>query len=218
MTLRLVCLSDTHGLHDRLDVPPGDVLLHAGDFTRRGTEPELREFATFLDGLPHRHKVVVAGNHDFLFERDPERARAVLGNVTYLQDEGVSIEGLAVWGSPWQPWFHDWAFNLRRGEPLAAVWRRIPDATDLLVTHGPPHGCLDRTWRGEPVGCEELSKALARVRPRLHLFGHIHEAHGHLDDGATLFVNASNCDRRYRPIQRPVLVDWDADGPRVVTS
>jgi len=215
MPLRLVCLSDTHGLHDQLDVPDGDVLLHAGDFTKRGAEHEVRAFATFLAAQPHRHKVVVAGNHDFLFERDATRARELLGDVTYLEDAAATIEGVSIWGSPWQPWFHDWAFNLRRGAPLAAVWDRIPDTTDLLITHGPPFGILDRTALGEHVGCEELVKALARARPRLHLFGHIHEAQGHLVEGSTLFVNASNCDLGYRPVQAPTIVDWDEDGPHV---
>jgi Icc-related predicted phosphoesterase len=217
---RLVLLSDTHGLHDRVAVPDGDVLVHAGDFTRRGRPEEVEGFARFLARLPHTHKVVVAGNHDFLFQREPERARELLGDVTYLEDSGAEVAGLAFWGSPWQPWFHDWAFNLRRGPELAAVWARIPAGTDVLVTHGPPRGTLDRVARGgERVGCAELAAALRRVRPRLHVFGHIHEAYGHAREGDTLLVNACTCDLGYAPVQPAVVVDWDAtEGPRIAAS
>lgn len=214
--MRIVCLSDTHGHHADLDVPDGDLFVHAGDFTRRGRPEEVRAFGRFLAALPHRHKVVVAGNHDFLFQDEPERARELLGDVTYLEDSGVTIEGLEVWGSPWQPWFHDWAFNLPRGGPIAEKWALVPESTHVLVTHGPPHGTLDRTWLRKRVGCEELTRALARIRPRLHVFGHIHEDHGHLESNGTLFVNACNCDRGYRAVQAPQVVEWSGDGPRML--
>ena len=205
--MRIVCLSDTHNLHDRIRVPEGDLLLHAGDATNRGTEKEVSLFADWLAGLPHRHKVVVAGNHDFLFERQPVLARAHIHGAVYLEDEAVEIEGLRIWGSPWQPEFLDWAFNLPRGAPLREKWDRIPQATDVLVTHGPPYGVLDRVDEGRQEGCAELLKAVGRVRPRLHLFGHIHEAYGlEVRDGTT-FVNASICDRACRPVNPPVVVD-----------
>ena len=218
MPPRLVCLSDTHNRHDRLAVPDGDVLLHAGDFSGRGTAPEVEAFGRFLAKLPHREKIVVAGNHDFLFQEEPERARALLGDVTYLQDELAVVAGLRIWGSPWQPWFHDWAFNLPRGAPLAERWALVPEGVDVLVTHGPPWGVLDATHRGERVGCEELLLARARIRPRLHLFGHIHEAYGVHEEEGILSVNACNCDRMGRIAQPAVVIDWDGDGPRLVRS
>jgi predicted phosphodiesterase len=214
--MRLDCLSDTHNLHVRLAVPDGDVLLHAGDFTSRGTEREVAAFGAFLARLPHRHKVVVAGNHDFLFERSPERARELLGDVLYLEDALAEVGGITVYGSPWQPWFHDWAFNLPRGPALAAKWAAVPERLDVLVTHTPPHGLLDRTAHGENVGCEELTRALARIRPRLHVFGHIHEAHGATHVDGTLAVNACSCDLRYRAVNAPVVVDLVDGGARLV--
>ncbi len=204
--MRIVCLSDTHHQHDRLVVPPGDVLVHAGDFTRRGAESDVRAFDAWLGGLPHRHKIVIAGNHDFCFELNPA-ARAWMTNAIYLQDEAVTLEGVRFWGSPWQPRFYDWAFNLDRGEPLRRVWSRIPSGTDVLITHGPPYGILDATDRGEAVGCEELLLAIRRVCPRLHVFGHIHEGYGEQTVDGTHFVNASNCDLNYRPVQAPVVFD-----------
>jgi len=204
--MRIVCISDTHALHDRVRVPEGDLLVHAGDLSSRGTEAEIRAFDAWLGRLPHPHKVVIAGNHDFAFERDAE-ARRLITNATYLQDEEVTLGGLRIWGSPWQPRFFDWAFNLDRGAPLAVKWAKIPAGIDVLVTHGPPMGTLDRTSGGQLVGCEALEDALARIRPRLHVFGHIHEAAGRLDRDGTIFVNASTCDLRYRPVHPPIVVD-----------
>ena len=215
-SVHLVCLSDTHNLHERVPVPDGDVLLHAGDFTARGTVREVEAFGRFLAGLPHPTKIVVAGNHDFLFQRDRERARALLGDALYLEDACVEVAGLRILGSPWQPWFHDWAFNLPRGAALAAKWALVPDALDVLITHGPPHHVLDRTLDGLEVGCEELTLALERIRPRLHVFGHIHEAYGRVQANGTLSVNACICDLRYRAVQPPIVVDWDGTSMRLV--
>jgi Icc-related predicted phosphoesterase len=205
---RLVLISDSHGLHDQVRVPDGDVLVHAGDFTSSGRPREVEEFAKFLRRLPHTHKIVIAGNHDFLFEREPERAEAMLvDSATYLRDSETTAAGLRFWGSPWQPWFHDWAFNLPRGAALAEKWALVPAGIDVLVTHGPPHGVLDVVARGGLVGCEALREALPRIAPKLHLFGHIHEAYGVARVGDTWCVNASVCNLSYAPIQPPVVVD-----------
>lgn len=212
--MRIVCLSDTHNRTDGLVVPEGDLLLHAGDLTGQGSEEEVARAARWLARLPHPAKVVVAGNHDFLFQRDPAKARAILARVpglTYLEDTGAVVAGLSIHGSPWQPWFYDWAFNLERdGEELARVWAQVPAGVDVLLTHSPPNGILDRTLDGRAVGCERLAAALERIRPRLHVFGHIHEAAGSLTIGATQFVNASVLDAHYRPGAAPVVVELEA--------
>jgi predicted phosphohydrolase len=205
--MRIVCLSDTHDLHRELQVPDGDLLLHAGDATMKGTPAQIAAFDRWLGTLPHAHKVVIAGNHDWAFERTPAAARALIRNARYLEDEETTVDGLRIWGSPWQPWFFDWAFNLERGPAIAAKWALIPEGIDVLVTHGPPLGVLDRTSHGDDVGCADLLAAVHRVRPRLHVFGHIHEGYGTLERGGTRFVNASNCTERYRPVQPPIVVD-----------
>ena len=205
--VRLVCISDTHNRQTDLQLPAGDVLVHAGDFTGHGRVDEVAAFADWLRAQPHAHKVVIAGNHDWLFERQPARARAMLHGCTYLQDEAAVVAGLRFWGSPWQPWFYDWAFNLERGAALRAKWDLIPEGTEVLVTHGPPMGLGDRTVAGEHVGCQDLLEAIARVRPRVFVCGHIHEGYGTYRAGDTQVVNASTCDVRYRPIQPPVVVD-----------
>ena len=180
--------------------------MHAGDFCRKGTLAEVSAFNDWLGALPHRHRLVVAGNHDWPFQRTPAEARATLSAATYLEDEGVELDGLRCWGSPWNPRFFNRAFNLPRGEPLARVWRRVPAGVDLLVTHTPPKGILDRAWLGH-VGCEALAAELPRIRPRLHLFGHIHEARGELLRDGTRHANGSALDVRYRPVHSPMVFD-----------
>lgn len=187
----IVCVSDTHGFHVRTEIPPGDVLIHAGDITRRGDLADVRAFDAWLGTLPHPHKIVIAGNHDWCFERDPDAARAAITNAVYLQDAAVTVAGLTVYGSPWQPRFHDWAFNLDRGPLLAEKWALIPPGIDVLVTHGPPHGIGDLCLGGDRAGCVDLLARVRVVRPKLHVFGHIHEAAGVTTADGTVFVNAS---------------------------
>ena len=207
--LRLVVLSDTHMRHEALEIPPGDVLVHCGDFCGKGTLEDVERFDAWLAQQPHRHKVVIAGNHDWPFERSPEEARELLRSAIYLQDQAATVEGWRFYGSPWQPRFFDWAFNMDRGEEAARVWARIPPETQVLVTHGPPRGVLDRTSRGNLAGCDQLLERVDQIAPRVHLFGHIHEGYGRHETGSTVFVNASNCDLRYRPVNAPQVVQLD---------
>ncbi len=191
---RFVAMADTHGAHHRLTVPDGDVLVHAGDLTASGTLPQLEAVARWLRSLPHRHKLVIAGNHDFAVQQKPAEARALFHGLTYLEDAEVTVEGVRVWGSPWQPWFYDWAFNLQRGPEIDAKWQLIPKGIDLLVTHGPPKDLGDRCWDGRRVGCEDLLRHLDRVQPKVHVFGHIHEDRGEWLRGTTRVINVTTSD------------------------
>jgi predicted phosphodiesterase len=222
IVMRIVCISDTHNRHEGIRVPDGDVLIHAGDGTGTGTFQEIAGFLCWMDGLPHRHKILIAGNHDWLFDREPDMARNLLKDhqgITYLQDSGCEVGGLKFWGSPWQPWFMSWAFNLPRGLRMREKWNLIPFDTEVLVTHGPPHGVLDQVRKEPPggwepdqdppehLGCEELRIRALSIRPRLHMFGHIHGGYGIRSDGHTTFVNASICDEDYHPVNPPVVMD-----------
>jgi Icc-related predicted phosphoesterase len=188
--MRIVCVSDTHGYHELTHVPDGDILVHAGDVCRHGGLDDVEEFNRWLGRLPHRHKVVVAGNHDFCFQAQPRAARESITNATYLEDSGCEIAGLTFYGSPWTPLFCDWAFMLSE-EDLAAKWAAIPSGVDVLITHGPPHGILDFTNRKEHAGSRPLFDRVFEVRPRLHAFGHIHEAAGRTEIDGITFLNAS---------------------------
>lgn len=213
--MRIVCISDTHNCNEQVAVPDGDLLIHSGDATITGTLHEIKLFNRWFASLPHPVKIFVAGNHDTLFEQRPDEAQALLDiGVIYLQDSAIELEGLKIYGSPWQPRFYDWAFNLMRGAELAEKWKLIPDEVDVLITHGPPNGILDLVPRqgwNEKTGCEELRKRVEEIaefgRLKLHVFGHIHCGYGVHEELGVKFVNASICDEDYRPSNKPIIVD-----------
>jgi len=215
--MRIVAISDTHTCHQHLELPDGDVLVHAGDFSHPRDEASVRLFLRWFAQQPHKHKIFIAGNHDGLFETDPRWCESIMPDgLTYLLDSGVTIDEVKFWGSPWQPEFCAWHFNLPRGDALAQKWSLIPDDTDVLITHAPPMGTLDEcpAWHPtfstdelEHAGCEELAKAVERVNPRVHIFGHIHEGAGvEKKDGRT-YINAAQMDRKYKPVSQPRVVD-----------
>lgn len=208
--ITIVAISDTHNRHSKVEVPEGDILVHAGDFTTRGDIRDVRRFNKFLGTLPHKHKIVIAGNHDFCFEREPEIARKELTNCIYLQDEAIVVEGIKFYGSPWQPWFFDWAFNLQRGEEINSKWQLIPKDTNVLITHGPPRGFGDKVVNGLPVGCDDLLRKIQEVKPKYHIFGHIHEDAGITRDRHTTYVNASTCNLDYKPINSPIILKYES--------
>jgi len=209
--IRIVCISDTHGQHAKLSVPDGDILIHAGDFMAFGDTPkEIADFNHWLDKQAHRFKIVTAGNHDLMFERHPGAARELLGNAIYLENSGVEVAGLKIWGSPVQPEFNNWAFNVARGEAIRRYWKMISPGTDVLVTHGPPFGVLDKSHPSTAhLGCEELAKAVEQIKPRLHVFGHIHGGYGSFTRDRTRFVNASVVNEAYQLIHQPQVVKID---------
>lgn len=192
--IRIVAMADTHLFHEGLVVPGGDILVHAGDMLQHGSLDELARAADFLRAQPHPIKIVVAGNHEVCLERQPAEARALLEGFVYLEDEATTAAGLAFYGSPWQPKFRIWAFGAARGAELAAKWAKIPDRLDVLITHGPPQGFGDRiVWNEKErhVGCADLLARVREVKPRLHLFGHIHQDRGLWESGGTTFANVT---------------------------
>ncbi len=205
----LVLLSDTHMAHDDLVVPSCDLLVHAGDWSRRGTEAEARTFLAWLGSRTARARVLTAGNHDHFAAREPEAMRRLAEEhrVTYLVDAEADVLGLRVWASPYTPRFGKWSFQ-EPLEDLALRWRAIPEGVDVLVTHGPPRGVGDRTFLGAHVGCPALRDASIARAPALHVFGHIHEARGEgrVEGVRTRFVNAAS--RRLLPfgVRPPIRV------------
>lgn len=220
---RLVCISDTH-TRTNFQVPDGDVLIHSGDATFRGDYSEVWDFARWYGEFPHEHKIFVAGNHDWGFEKQPEIFRKMMSdnNITYLQDSGMEIRGLIFYGSPWQPEFGGWAFNLSRFEgELTHKWAIIPDDTNVLITHGPPKGILDLTAGydcmtpsgvdhepPERVGCWDLTERVRKLKSlRAHIFGHIHHSYGkEVIDGVT-YLNSSICNEQYKAVNAPHVID-----------
>jgi Icc-related predicted phosphoesterase len=191
-SLRLVLLSDTHQLHrGEVEVPDGDILIHAGDFTMFSKSMNaIVDFNQWLGELPHRFKVSVPGNHEFFLESDPSR-HSLLDNATVLINEGIEIHGLRIWGSPVTP-LYGGAFGMSSAADRKKLYGQIPTDTDVLVTHGPPYSILDIDGNsGLHSGCHELLDAVMRIRPKLHVFGHVHGAYGIFQTEHTTFVNAA---------------------------
>lgn len=205
-------LSDTHNQHKKFECEGGDILIHAGDATLGGKEHEIIHFLDWYAKQDYSYLIFIPGNHDWAFERSPAlmAEECQNRNIILLNDSGVDVEGIKIWGSPVQPWFHSWAFNRDRGSDIKHHWDMIPDDTELLITHGPPAGFLD--WVGyvdgtpkERVGCQDLMNKILKTQVKLHVFGHIHEARGIEYVGPTTFVNASCLDRMYYPAsKRPI--------------
>ncbi|MFG1486165.1 metallophosphoesterase family protein [Halobacteriovorax sp. RZ-1] len=208
--MKLTFFSDTHNRHSEVPFESGDILFHTGDFTRRGSLEDTRAFAEFVAGLDFKHKIVIAGNHDFCFDDErKEEAEAILkeNGIIYLNDSGIEIEGFKIWGSPIQPWFHDWAFNRHRGPEIQKHWDLIPNDTDILLTHGPPRAVMDLCANGERVGCTDLLKTIQRVQPRVHAYGHIHEGYGTDIFGGIIFVNSCSLDESYNYKNAPITLE-----------
>jgi hypothetical protein len=203
--MRIVCISDTHEFHRDVEVPDGDLLIHAGDFTYFSKRPSmLFDFDDWLGSLPHEHKVVVPGNHEFLLEYPQHRP--AITNATLLIGEGIEIEGIEVWGSPVTP-LYGGAFGISHAADRKRHWARIPKRTDILVTHTPAYGILDQEHGSDAhQGCPELRDAILRVRPRLHVCGHIHGGYGTLRTEHTLHVNAALYDELGGVERRPIVI------------
>lgn len=209
--MNLVCISDTHCRTNCVALPEGDVLIHAGDFTFRGSLGEIKPELEIIATAPHKHKIVIAGNHDWCFDnpfrKKVEKDCEKLG-ITYLRDESVTIDGVKFYGSPWQPRFFDWAFNVDRGPKIAEKWAAIPDDVEVLITHGPPFGIGDPTYRDGRVGCNDLLGRICELKKlKVHVFGHIHLGYGEYEDIGVKFINASICNERYNPVNLPIEVE-----------
>jgi Icc-related predicted phosphoesterase len=204
--MRIVLISDTHVLHRQLEVPGGDLLIHAGDFTFYSKPPSIvSDFNAWLGSLPHRHKVVIPGNHEFILEEP--RNRGAITNAILLVDSGVEIEGLKIWGSPVTP-LYGGAFGKSRPEDREKHWAQIPEDTDILITHGPPFAILDHGLSSERrEGCPQLLEAVFQANPRLHVFGHIHAGYGTLRTSDTVFVNASLLGEDGSLSRKPIVID-----------
>ena len=219
---KITFITDTHTKHKQLSgfLPGGDMLICAGDITSVGSLVEIENFCTWFDGINnYDHKIFIAGNHDWGFQDNPKNVLTILKDyktIDYLQDELLLVgddnyqEMIKVYGAPWTPEFCNWAFNLKRGNELKEKWDLIPIDTDILITHGPPHGKLDYTkYENKNVGCEELLKRVQEIKPKIHVFGHVHESYGYVFDGNTHYINAAVLNGRYIFQNKPLIVEWD---------
>jgi predicted MPP superfamily phosphohydrolase len=223
--MRITFISDTHSKHNQItnDLPGGDLLLHAGDMSSRGHDHEIINFLNWFSKLDnYKNKVFIAGNHDWAFQDKPEWCKEIIelydDKLNYLQDDLLVIgedynTSIKIYGSPWQPEFFNWAFNLpRRGIELAEKWNQIPENTDILITHGPAWGYVDKVIGGtENLGCELLVQRIKEIKPKIHLCGHIHSGHGYIFNGTTHFINGSVLSERYEYYNKPLTADWNPE-------
>lgn len=207
--MKFVAISDTHCRHHKIRLPKGDVLLHAGDVSYRGKKDEVVDFLQWFAKQKFEYKIFIAGNHDFLFEKikTKDLEQLIPNGVTYLYENSVTINGITIWGSPYTPWFFNWAFNLPRGKALAKHWNKIPEETHILLTHGPAYGILDTVINGQHVGCVDLQKRIDVIKPKIHLFGHVHESYGKKEKNGTKFINASQVNEEYILVNKPVVFE-----------
>jgi len=226
--MRITVISDTHTKHGLIpltDLPGGDLLIHAGDIMNSGyNKNDILDFCTWFHSLEqYDKKIFIAGNHDRMFENHPEGVEELLNiyfDIDYLQDEAYDLYDMdtdtstKIYGSPWQPEFYAWAFNLPKNSlQLAAKWEAIPDNTDILITHGPAFETLDtvvgRPW--DNLGCELLAQRIEVIKPKIHVCGHIHSGYGYVFKDGTHFFNAAVLDEQYEYTQKPMTFDWDKD-------
>lgn len=207
--MKLICFADTHGCVENLDIPRADVVICAGDYCNSGTLADVIAFNKWFSKLPCKYKILVAGNHDVCFETEPAVAKSLLSkNIIYLQDEAAEIDGVKFYGSPWQLPFMNWAFNLPE-EELREKFAHIPSGVDILITHSPPCGILDGTPAKKDLGSRSLLERVYKIKPRYHVFGHIHHGYGKRIDAANniTFINASLLDEGYNFVNNPVIIE-----------
>jgi Icc-related predicted phosphoesterase len=209
--MRIIAFSDTHGVHNKIEIPDGDILIFAGDMCNDGSYEQLIDFINWLKRLPHKEKVIIAGTHDVLFYKEPDNAKKLFkGIATYLQDSLTIVDGMKIYGSSWHSVSDRWAFNLPRGKESKEKWDMIPDDIDILITHTPPYSILDKTSRDRSVGCRDLYNTISnRLNLKYHIFGHIHYSHGNLINNNTEYVNGSiYCKRRMPTLGKPIILDY----------
>jgi Icc-related predicted phosphoesterase len=227
--IRFVCISDTHTMADKILIPEGDVLIFSGDFSFSGQLSEVEKFKSFLCTLPHKYKVVIAGNHDLSFDKEkyhkfskyhdteegfPESIDDFknsfiegVDGLFYLENSSVNLLGYKIYGSPYTPTYFNWAF-MKSDDELLNIWKEIPDDTDIVITHGPPMYIGDLTAMNINAGSLTLLKELQnRIKPKYHIFGHIHEGYGVYSDGLTTYINCSTMTLEYIPENFPIVFD-----------
>ena len=230
---RITAISDTHGKHKQLNgfLPGGDILIHSGDISSMGHNHEITNFCKWFDGIDNYDlKVFIAGNHDYGFQQRADEVMEIVNSyktIDYLQDDWIGfqkddLQEIRIWGSPWQPEFYSWAFNLpRNGKELETKWNEIPTDTDILITHGPAWGYVDtvigRYENSGHLGCEKLIDRITTINIPIHICGHIHTGYGTQTNGETRFINASILNEQYNFTQKPITFQYNPSDKKNIT-
>jgi Icc-related predicted phosphoesterase len=215
--MKICLISDVHGQWNKLTIPECDLLISAGDYSFRGEQHMVKDFHKWLDKQPAKNIISLQGNHEKWVETNFQLAKDMATKecprVNFIDEGLVEIEGLKIWCSAITPYFCNWAWNRYRGDDIKKHWDRIPIDTDILVTHGPAFGILDKVEMlgspncGENVGCVDLKIAIDKLtKLKYHVFGHIHNMYGMETEGSVTYINASICDDDYKPKNAPIVI------------
>lgn len=208
--MKIILISDVHAKWKKLVIPECDLLVSTGDYSFRGEKHIVEDFHEWLSKQPAKHIISVQGNHETWVEKNfaeaKEIARQIDPKIHFIDEGAIEIDGVKIYCSAVTPWFYNWAWNVNRGPDIAKHWAKIPDDTQVLLTHGPPHGILDMTYHidgvtpREEVGCEDLLERIKQLKfLKLHAFGHIHSGSGEITIDGVTYINASICDETYQP-------------------
>lgn len=225
--MKLVVISDTH---DKLidSLPEGDVLIHCGDYSLYGEYEETKKFFDWFSSQPHKHKIVICGNHELAIcpRKEGENLLKIMelidsySDVTFLADEAIVIDGVKFYGTPWcggeRHIMYRWGWYIESDEERAEIFKSIPDDTDVLISHSPPYDILDK-YDGRTLGCPALLERIKQVKPIINVFGHIHSANGYLEQDGVHFFNCSNLSEGYQ-IEYPCRIIEIEDGVVKSTS
>jgi len=221
--MQIDCISDLHGHYPAL--AGGDLLIIAGDFCANDDIKEQLRFYNWLEVQRYKRKILCAGNHDNIFYQSGPKTQEqhdicawlrkeenIEQDFEYLCDSSTIVNGLVIYGSPWSLSFKGMnpkckAFTCKTEDQLRAKFSKIPKGVDILVTHAPPYGVLDTIASGKNIGSKALLKAVLAVKPRYHIFGHVHEQGGSIEQkGATTFINCAYVDECYKPKNEPIRI------------
>ena len=211
MSMLIYGISDVHNRYKDLVVPPCDLLISTGDYSFRGDISETRNFHKWLDEQPATYIISVMGNHELGVEKNFELHKVLAleqcPRVHFIEEGLIQIEDLKIWCSSYTPAFCDWAYNVYTDEDLKKHWDMIPEGIDILATHGPPYGMLDEVFcppsYAEHKGCRKLWDAVLRVKPKAHIFGHLHYHYGQKEFNGIKFYNIANCNDSYKIERQP---------------
>lgn len=206
--IKITAVSDTHKYYTRLPCSPCDIFIHAGDFDVNSSFEELYHFIKWIKTIKAETLIVVPGNHDCFIEDNLQLVEQLFkeNKITMLINKMITVRGLKIYGSPYTPMFNSWAFMKHRGDEISKIWDNIPKC-DILVTHGPALNILDKTVDGESVGCYDLKRAINRINPDYHIFGHIHHSHGFTVHKKTKCYNVSVLDDNYDLVNTPTVIE-----------
>lgn len=207
--LKVVAISDTHGMHSQLTIEPCDILIHCGDYSGMGYEWEVESFLEWFNKQPATRKIFINGNHEVEPEKNKRLFNDMLSQypgITYLEHSMVEIEGLKIYGYPLTPRFNHWGYMADRGSiKMLSALSMIPSNIDILVSHGPPYQILDKCDNGAEVGCVDLLNELDRIAPKFFLCGHIHSSKGEKIVNGIHYINCAVLNDHYQLVFKPTV-------------